>query len=118
ILNSQNYADASPDKKQAYDQALQNADDILAKTTGPNSDQQAVEQAMQAVTNAAHELNGAQNLHDAQSQATQAIENAPHLNEQQKNELKGKVNQAQTVAAVTDLQNNANALNTAMKQLK
>ncbi|MEJ7250355.1 FIVAR domain-containing protein, partial [Staphylococcus epidermidis] len=69
ILNSQNYADASPDKKQAYDQALQNADDILAKTTGPNSDQQAVEQAMQAVTNAAHELNGAQNLHDAQSQA-------------------------------------------------
>ncbi|MEJ7550795.1 GA module-containing protein, partial [Staphylococcus hominis] len=58
------------------------------------------------------------NLHDAQSQATQAIENAPHLNEQQKNELKGKVNQAQTVAAVTDLQNNANALNTAMKQLK
>ena len=118
ILNSQNYADASPDKKQAYDQALQNADDILAKTTGPNSNQQAVEQAMQAVTNAAHELNGAQNLHDAQSQATQAIENAPHLNEQQKMNLKKKVNQAQTVAAVTDLQNNADALNTAMEQLK
>jgi hypothetical protein len=31
ILNSQNYADANPDKKQAFDQALQNADNILDK---------------------------------------------------------------------------------------
>lgn len=118
ILNSQNYADANPDKKQAFDQALQNADNILDKATGPNSDKQAVEQAIQAITNTEQALNGAQNLHDAQTQAIQSIDNAPHLNEQQKNVLKEKVNQAQTVAAVTDLQNNADALNTSMEQLK
>ncbi|WP_431523207.1 DUF1542 domain-containing protein [Staphylococcus warneri] len=118
ILNSQNYADANPDKKQAFDQALQNADNILDKATGPNSDKQAVEQAIQAITNMEQALNGAQNLHDAQTQAIQSIDNAPHLNEQQKNVLKEKVNQAQTVAAVTDLQNNADALNTSMEQLK
>ena len=118
ILNSQNYADANPDKKQAFDQALQNADNILDKATGPNSDKQAVEQAIQAITNTEQALNGAQNLHDAQTQAIQSIDNAPHLNEQQKNVLKEKVIQAQTVAAVTDLQNNADALNTSMEQLK
>jgi hypothetical protein len=50
---------------------LQNADNILDKATGPNSDKQAVEQAIQAITNMEQALNGAQNLHDAQTQAIQ-----------------------------------------------
>ncbi|MEJ7490635.1 hypothetical protein WL511_12215, partial [Staphylococcus pettenkoferi] len=64
------------------------------------------------------ELNGIQNLQIAKNDATQAIENLAHLNTPQKNALKEQVNQAQNVVAVTDLQNNANALDTAMDQLQ
>ncbi|WP_424842390.1 hyperosmolarity resistance protein Ebh [Staphylococcus pasteuri] len=117
-LNSQNYLDANTDKKNAYTGAVANAESILDKTSGTNADQNAVEQAIQNVTQTASELNGIQNLQIAKNDATQAIENLAHLNTPQKNALKEQVNQAQNVAAVTDLQNNANALDTAMDQLQ
>ncbi|WP_415918579.1 DUF1542 domain-containing protein [Staphylococcus warneri] len=117
-LASQNYLDADSDKKTAYTNAVTNAENVLEKATGTDQNQQAVEQMIQAVTSADHDLNGATNLQTAKNNANQAIDNLNDLNAPQKETLKEQVNQAQNVSGVTDIQNNADALNSAMTNLK
>lgn len=115
---SENYIDADPTKKTAFDNAITQAESYLNKDHGANKDKQAVEQAIQSVTNAKNALNGDANLQRAKTEATQAIDNLTHLNTPQKTALKQQVNAAQRVSGVTDLKNSATSLNNAMDQLK
>ncbi|MBE2142418.1 GA module-containing protein, partial [Staphylococcus argenteus] len=115
---SENYIDADPTKKSAFDNAITQAESYLNKDQGANKDKQAVEQAIQSVTSTEHALNGDANLQRAKTEATQAIDNLTHLNTPQKTALKQQVNAAQRVSGVTDLKNSATSLNNAMDQLK
>lgn len=115
---SENYIDADPTKKSAFDNAVTQAESYLNKDQGANKDKQAVEQAIQSVTSTENALNGDANLQRAKTEATQAIDNLTHLNTPQKTALKQQVNAAQRVAGVTDLKNSASSLNNAMDQLK
>ncbi len=115
---SENYIDADPTKKTAFDNAITQAESYLNKDHGANKDKQAVEQAIQSVTTAKNALNGDANLQRAKTEATQAIDNLTHLNTAQKTTLKQQVNAAQRVSGVTDLKNSATSLNNAMDQLK
>ncbi|HHW8692761.1 TPA: hyperosmolarity resistance protein Ebh, partial [Staphylococcus aureus] len=115
---SENYIDADPTKKTAFDNAITQAESYLNKDHGANKDKQAVEQAIQSVTTAKNALNGDANLQRAKTEATQAIDNLTHLNTAQKTALKQQVNAAQRVSGVTDLKNSATSLNNAMDQLK
>lgn len=115
---SENYIDADPPKKTAFDNAITQAESYLNKDHGANKDKQAVEQAIQSVTTAKNALNGDANLQRAKTEATQAIDNLTHLNSAQKTALKQQVNAAQRVSGVTDLKNSATSLNNAMDQLK
>ena len=115
---SENYIDADPTKKTAFDNAITQAESYLNKDHGANKDKQAVEQAIQSVTTAKNALNGDANLQRAKTEATQAIDNLTHLNTPQKTALKQQVNAAQRVSGVTDLKNSATSLNNAMDQLK
>ncbi|SUK03503.1 extracellular matrix binding protein [Staphylococcus aureus] len=115
---SENYIDAYPTKKTAFDNAITQAESYLNKDHGANKDKQAVEQAIQSVTTAKNALNGDANLQRAKTEATQAIDNLTHLNTPQKTALKQQVNAAQRVSGVTDLKNSATSLNNAMDQLK
>ncbi len=115
---SENYIDADPTKKTAFDNAITQAESYLNKDHGANKDKQAVEQAIQSVTSTENALNGDANLQRAKTEATQAIDNLTHLNTPQKTALKQQVNAAQRVSGVTDLKNSATSLNNAMDQLK
>ncbi|EVX96250.1 extracellular matrix-binding protein ebhA [Staphylococcus aureus T84594] len=115
---SENYIDADPTKKTAFDNAITQAESYLNKDHGTNKDKQAVEQAIQSVTSTENALNGDANLQCAKTEATQAIDNLTQLNTPQKTALKQQVNAAQRVSGVTDLKNSATSLNNAMDQLK
>ncbi|CAC7818120.1 cell wall associated fibronectin-binding protein [Staphylococcus aureus] len=115
---SENYIDADPTKKTAFDNAITQAESYLNKDHGANKDKQAVEQAIQSVTSTENALNGDANLQRAKTEAIQAIDNLTHLNTPQKTALKQQVNAAQRVSGVTDLKNSATSLNNAMDQLK
>ncbi len=115
---SENYIDADPTNKTAFDNAITQAESYLNKDHGANKDKQAVEQAIQSVTSTENALNGDANLQRAKTEATQAIDNLTHLNTPQKTALKQQVNAAQRVSGVTDLKNSATSLNNAMDQLK
>ncbi len=115
---NENYIDADPTKKTAFDNAITQAESYLNKDHGANKDKQAVEQAIQSVTSTENALNGDANLQRAKTEATQAIDNLTHLNTPQKTALKQQVNAAQRVSGVTDLENSATSLNNAMDQLK
>ncbi len=115
---SENYIDADPTKKTAFDNAITQAESYLNKDHGTNKDKQAVEQAIQSVTSTENALNGDANLQRAKTEATQAIDNLTHLNTPQKTALKQQVNAAQRVSGVTDLKNSATSLDNAMDQLK
>lgn len=108
---SENYIDADPTKKTAFDNAIIQAESYLNKDHGANKDKQAVEQAIQSVTSTENALNGDANLRRAKTEATQAIDNLTHLNTPQKTALKQQVNAAQRVSGVTDLKNSATSLN-------
>ncbi|HCV8037506.1 TPA: hyperosmolarity resistance protein Ebh [Staphylococcus aureus] len=114
---SENYIDADPTKKTAFDNAITQAESYLNKDHGTNKDKQAVEQAIQSVTSTENALNGDANLQRAKTEATQAIDNLTHLNTPQKTALKQQVNAAQRVSGVTDLKNSATSLDNAMDQL-
>ncbi|MFI3204756.1 hyperosmolarity resistance protein Ebh, partial [Staphylococcus aureus] len=113
---SENYIDADPTKKTAFDNAITQAESYLNKDHGANKDKQAVEQAIQSVTSTENALNGDANLQRAKTEAIQAIDNLTHLNTPQKTALKQQVNAAQRVSGVTDLKNSATSLNNAMDQ--
>lgn len=85
---SENYIDADPTKKTAFDNAITQAESYLNKDHGTNKDKQAVEQAIQSVTSTENALNGDANLQRAKTEATQAIDNLTHLNTPQKNSIK------------------------------
>lgn len=117
-LASQNFLDADEQKRNAYNQAVSNAETILNKQTGPNTAKTAVEQALNNVNSAKHALNGTQNLNNAKQAAITAINGSSDLNQHQKEALKAQANGAQRVSNAQDVQRNATELNTAMGTLK
>ncbi|WP_142301384.1 DUF1542 domain-containing protein, partial [Staphylococcus aureus] len=117
-LNSINFTDADKAKKDAYTNAVAQAEGILSKANGSNASQTEVEQAMQRVNAAKQALNGNDNVHRAKDAAKQVITNANDLNQAQKDALKQQVDAAQTVANVNTIKQTAQDLNQAMTQLK
>ncbi|EZX76656.1 extracellular matrix-binding protein ebh, partial [Staphylococcus aureus DICM09/00997-9HST2] len=117
-LNSINFTDADKAKKDAYTNAVAQAEGILSKANGSNASQTEVEQAMQRVNAAKQALNGNDNVHRAKDAAKQVITNANDLNQAQKDALKQQVDAAQTVANVNTNKQTAQDLNQAMTQLK
>ena len=97
-LGSQNFADADPEKKNAYNEAVHNAENILNKSTGTNVPKDQVEAAMNQVNTTKAALNGTQNLEKAKQHANTAIDGLSHLTNAQKDALKQLVQQSTTVA--------------------
>lgn len=116
-LNSQNYNDASPDKKTDYTDAVSNAETILNPTQGGNLTKDEVEAAINAVNSKKEALNGKENLANAKQNANQTIDGLTHLTNPQKEALKQLVDQSTTVAEVNENENKAHAVDTAMEHL-
>ncbi|MBP2058520.1 LPXTG-motif cell wall-anchored protein [Lactobacillus colini] len=116
VKTSLNYTNASQTAKDAYDKAVKNAQEVIAKQ-GPNAEDPAVQAAIDDLKLAEAGLNGIKNLADSKAAVKQAIDNLANLNDAQKAAAKAAVDSATTPDAVTSAQNTANTLNGTMGDL-
>ncbi|MBR9404906.1 hyperosmolarity resistance protein Ebh, partial [Staphylococcus aureus] len=118
IKAGQNYTDASPNNRNEYDSAVTAAKAIIGQTTSPSMNAQEINQAKDQVTAKQQALNGQENLRTAQTNAKQHLNGLSDLTDAQKDAVKRQIEGATHVNEVTQAQNNADALNTAMTNLK
>lgn len=115
---NQNYTDASPNKKDAYNNAVTTAQGIIDQTTSPTLDPTVINQAAGQVSTTKNALNGNENLEAAKQQATQSLGSLDNLNNAQKQAVTNQINGAHTVDEANQIKQNAQNLNTAMGNLK
>ncbi|MDU0318189.1 hypothetical protein, partial [Staphylococcus epidermidis] len=101
-----------------YDSAVTAAKAIIGQTTSPSMNAQEINQAKDQVTAKQQALNGQENLRTAQTNAKQHLNGLSDLTNAQKEAAKRQIEGATHVNEVTQAQNNADALNTAMTNLK
>ncbi|HDZ5475902.1 TPA: GA module-containing protein, partial [Staphylococcus aureus] len=94
---NQNYTDASPNKKDAYNNAVTTAQGIIDQTTNPSLDPTVINQAAGQVSTSKNALNGNENLEAAKQQATQSLGSLDNLNNAQKQAVTNQINGAHTV---------------------
>ncbi|MEZ2081931.1 hypothetical protein QUC35_17440, partial [Staphylococcus aureus] len=110
--------DASPNKKDAYNNAVTTAQGIIDQTTNPSLDPTVINQAAGQVSTSKNALNGNENLEAAKQQATQSLGSLDNLNNAQKQAVTNQINGAHTVDEANQIKQNAQNLNTAMGNLK
>lgn len=118
IKQGVNFTDADEAKRNAYTNAVTQAEQILNKAQGPNTPKDGVETALQNVQRAKNELNGNQNVANAKTNAKNALNNLTSINNAQKEALKSQIDSATTVAGVNQVSTTASELNTAMSNLQ
>lgn len=118
IKQGVNFTDADEAKRNAYTNAVTQAEQILNKAQGPNTAKDNVESALQNVQRAKNELNGNQNVANAKTTAKNALNNLTSINNAQKEALKSQIEGATTVAGVNQVSTTASELNTAMSNLQ
>ncbi|GJF43965.1 hypothetical protein SA19061_10550 [Staphylococcus argenteus] len=105
-------------QKDAYNQAVQHAKDLINKTTDPTLAKSLIDQATQAVTDAKNNLHGDQKLARDQQQAVTAVNALPNLNQSQQQALNDAINAAPTRTEVAQHVQTATELDHAMETLK
>lgn len=118
IKSGQNYTDATPANKQAYDNAVNAAKGVIGETTNPTMSVDDVNRATSAVTSNKNALNGDEKLAQSKTDAARAIDALPHLNNAQKADVKSKINAASNIAGVNTVKQQGTDLNTAMGNLQ
>lgn len=118
IKRSSAYINADPAKVATYDQALQNAENIINATPNVELNKATIEKALTHVQQAQQDLDGVQQLANSKHQATQNVDGLSSLNDGQKRELNQLINSADTRTKVQEEVTKANELNHAMKALR
>ncbi|MEZ2017862.1 hypothetical protein QUC39_18340, partial [Staphylococcus aureus] len=118
IKQGVNFTDADEAKRNAYTNAVTQAEQILNKAQGPNTSKDGVETALENVQRAKNELNGNQNVANAKTTAKNALNNLTSINNAQKEALKTQIEGATTVAGVNQVSTTSSELNTAMSNLQ
>ncbi|WP_222422546.1 hypothetical protein, partial [Staphylococcus warneri] len=95
MLNRENYGEGNGDKKEGFDEGLENGDKILDKGRGGNSDKEGVEEGIEGIRNMEEGVNGGEKLDDGESEGIERIENAGDVNEEEKNVVKEKENEGE-----------------------
>ncbi|MEP9840593.1 lipoprotein 17-related variable surface protein [Mycoplasma sp. 21DD0294] len=108
------YTLADADKKQAYDNALSAAQELLNKTNGANSELSAVETVLSNLQTAYGDLNGVQN----QNALSQRINDLDNLTPKQKQTLKDKIDGAANKEEANKIIEAAKNLDKAISDLK
>ncbi|MFU2193091.1 lipoprotein 17-related variable surface protein [Mycoplasma sp. 4079] len=108
------YTLADANKKQAYDNALSAAQELLNKTNGANSELSAVETVLSNLQTAYGELNGDQN----QNALNQRIDDLNNLTPKQKQAIKDKIDGAANKEEANKINEAAKNLDKAIVDLK
>lgn len=112
------YVNAEPNKKQAYDEAVQNAESIIAGLNNPTINKGNVSSATQAVTSSKNALDGVERLAQDKQTAGNSLNHLDQLTPAQQQALENQINNATTRDKVAEIIAQAQALNEAMKALK
>ncbi|MGZ1885662.1 hypothetical protein ACXQDM_13855, partial [Staphylococcus argenteus] len=105
-------------QKDAYQEAVQNAKDLINQTSNPTLDKAQIEQLTQAVNQAKDNLHGDQKLADDKQHAVTDLNQLNGLNGPQRQALESQINNAATRGEVAQKLAEANALNQAMQSLR
>lgn len=112
------YVNAEPNKKQAYDEAVQNAESIIAGLNNPTINKGNVSSATQAVISSKNALDGVERLAQDKQTAGNSLNHLDQLTPAQQQALENQINNATTRDKVAEIIAQAQALNEAMKALK
>lgn len=118
VISSTNYINADDNLKANYDNAIANAAHELDKVQGSAITKAEAEQLKQNIIDAQNALNGDQNLANAKDKANAFVNSLNGLNKQQQDLAHQAINNANTVADITDIVNDQIDLNDAMETLK
>ena len=123
IKQGSNYQNADQKLKDAYDQAVAEAAELLDKTTGTSTgnastDPAAVEAAKKKVDDALAALNGDSNLAKVKEEAKKAIDQMGDLSDADKEAAKANVDKATEISNVNTAKSDAQDLNDAKKAAK
>lgn len=116
-LNSEDYHDATADRQNDYNNAVNDANQIINATT-PVMNPTDINAAANLVNTNKVALDGDENLTHAKQQATQTIDHLDHLNQAQIQHLQDGIAQATDIDAVNQHVRDAQALDTTMNQLQ
>lgn len=118
VHSSSNYFNEDPDQKQAYDEAIKRAEDIIKNTNNPSINPQDIIKVLNDINTAKDNLHGEQRLQNDKDTSNNSIDQMTHLNQPQKDALKQDINGATTREQVAEKHREAEALDNAMKQLE
>lgn len=97
------YVNAEPNKKQAYDEAVQNAESIIAGLTNPTINKGNVSSATQAVTSSKNALDGVERLAQDKQTAGNSLNHLDQLTPAQQQALENQINNATTRDKVAEI---------------
>lgn len=117
VRQNSNYINENNDKKDAYDNAVRNAEDVINEQHATlNKD--TVNHLTQVVNQAKDALKGADLLNNDKQKAHQEIPTFNHLNQAQKDKLNELISNAPTRTKVDEIVSQAEILNNMMKHLE
>ncbi|MBM0766156.1 hyperosmolarity resistance protein Ebh, partial [Staphylococcus epidermidis] len=114
----ENYLDASNNKRQDYDNAVNAAKGILNQTQSPTMSANVINQKNEEVKRTKDALDGNQRLEAAKQQALNHLNTLNDLNNAQRQALTDTINHSSNINSVNQAKDKANTVNTAMTQLK
>ncbi|HEK4304081.1 TPA: GA module-containing protein, partial [Staphylococcus aureus] len=112
------YVNAEPNKKQSYDEAVQNAESIIAGLNNPTINKGNVSSATQAVISSKNALDGVERLAQDKQTAGNSLNHLDQLTPAQQQALENQINNATTRGEVAQKLTEAQALNQAMEALR
>ena len=118
VHHSSDYINEDTAQQNAYNNAIDNGEDIISGQQNPIMNKTTIDQAINQINNAKNALHGANKLQQAKNEANQTINQLGYLNDPQKTGEEALVNSSTTRTDVANQLNEAKALNNSMKQLR
>lgn len=118
VPQTTDYTQASTDKQTAYDNVVEQAQQVVNGNQVVQLSPDAVNQMTNAINHAKDDLNGDENLAQAKQDATANLNTLPDLNQPQHDALTNQIEQAQTIEEVNQVKQLAQNVNDAMHNLK
>lgn len=118
VKQSSDYINDSTEHQRGYDQALQEAENIINEIGNPTLNKSEIEQKLQQLTDAQNALQGSHLLEEAKNNAITEINKLTALNDAQRQKAIENVQAQQTIPAVNQQLTLDREINTAMQALR
>lgn len=118
MRQSSNYVNEDSTPQNAYNNAINQAQEIIDQTTNPTMSHEEIEHAINKINETVTALDGESKLQQSKDNANHLIDSLNHLNTPQQNAEKTLINKAKTRGKVAEQTQIAHELNDAMGNLR